>query len=446
MVEVFHIQGGIPLYGNIELVGSKNVALKILIASLLTESELNIYNVPLIGDVKMLCKLLRSLGVRIKRDGRLLHIKSGVLKKIQVPLDVGARIRSSSLVLGPMLARYGEAVIPNPGGCRLGSRPINRLIEGLEKMGAVIRYNSNDGYFYAHAKKLNGTTVIFNKNSHTGTEGLILAAVLAEGETVLKNAAEEVEVDDLIALLNKMGARVKRTKPREIVISGVKKLNGAEHNIIPDRNEEVTFAVASAATRGDITVQHTQRNVLHSFIEKYKQAGGGYEEKDNDHTRYYYKGPLKATHIITQPHPGFMTDWQAPWAVLMTQAKGRSTIHETIFEQRFSYVKELCKMGAKITYFCPKVKRPESLYNFNCSKDYEFHRQAIEITGPTELHNAVLDIHDLRAGATLVIAALSAKGMSFVYGVEQIDRGYEAIELRLSKLGARIKRTKGEPV
>ncbi len=438
--------GGVPLSGTIAVGGAKNVALKVLVASLLTDEELIIHNIPLLRDVFYMLDVLQSLGVSYTLDGHTLHIKNGTIKNTTVPLEVGARLRTSSMVLGPMLARFKEAKIPNPGGCRLGARPIDRHIDALTKMGATITYHSEDGYFHAHASALKGAVVSFPKNTHTGTETLILASVLARGTTILGNAAEEIEIDELITLLNTMGADIKRTKPREIIIHGVTHLHGVEYTVKPDRNEEVTFALAGAITGGSVVVKNSQRQYLSAFIKKFTDVGGVCTAIDDQTTRYAISGTPRATDIMTKPHPGFMTDWQAPWAVFMTQAHGISTIHETVFESRFSYVSELKKMGAQIEFFDPPVDNPEKFYNFNWGDRVSGYHQGIKITGPSKLHNAVLEIHDLRAGATLILAALVAKGESYIHGVEQVDRGYENIEGRLQKLGANIVRTKEEQV
>ena len=269
---------------------------------------------------------------------------------------------------------------------------------------------------------------------------------MAKGRTVLSNAAEEVEIDDLIALLNSMGAKITRVKPRELVIEGVTKLHGTEYTLMPDRNEEVTFAIAACVTGGSIIVDNSARAHLDSFLTALESAGAEYEAVDKVTTRYGQKFPIKATDVITRPFPGFMTDWQAPWALYMTQANGISTIHETVFESRFSYVSELRKMGAAIEFFDPPVKNPQNFYNFNWSDRIAGFHQGIRITGPTALHNAVLEIDDLRAGATVLLAALVAQGESYIHGVKQIDRGYEKIEERLQKLGARIVRKREETV
>lgn len=443
-MDKFIITGGIPLKGEITVAGAKNVALKILVASILTDEEMIIHNVPQIRDVFFMLEVLRVLGVQSTVDGHTVRVVNKHVSHTKVPLEVGARLRASSMVMGPLLARYGEATTPNPGGCRLGARPIDRHVDALKVMGATITYHSDDGYFYGKTKGLKGATIRFSKNTHTGTETLILAAVLAKGQTVLENAAEEVEIDDLIACLNQMGAKVKRADSRKIVIDGVSSLHGTEYSIMSDRNEEVTFAVAAVMTGGEITVKNSQRQNLQEFLTEFTKAGGHFQKVDETTTRYSSAGVIRPTDIVTRPYPGFMTDWQAPWAVLMTQAGGISTIHETVFESRFSYVSELKKMGADIIFYDPKVNAPETFYNFNWKDRVNGYHQGIRITGPTKLHNAVLEINDLRAGATLLIAALSVPGESTIHGVEQVDRGYEKIEERLRLLGAKIERVAEE--
>ncbi len=439
-MEKFIINGPTVLHGDVNIAGAKNVALKAIVTSLLTDDEIVLHNMPHIRDVLLMLDVVKSLGAHVAIDGNTICIKDGNTKSTKVPLEIGARLRTSSMVLGPMLSRYGNAMIPNPGGCRIGARPIDRHIEGLKLMGAAIDYDSKDGYFHAHAKPLHGAQISFLKNTHTGTETLILAAVLADGTTILKNAAEEVEIDDLIALLTAMGAKITRSGKREITIVGVPKLHGAQYTIMSDRNEEVTFAIAALITKGDITVHHSQRRHMKAFLEAFEKAGGVYRMADDTTTQYFYDKSIQPVDIVTATHPGFMTDWQAPWALLMTQAAGVSTIHETVFENRFSYVEELRKMGANISYFNPNVEHPETFYNFNWEDRIKGTHQAISITGPTKLHNAILSMNDLRAGATVVLAAMLATGQSSIYGVEQIDRGYEHIDTRLQTLGASIER------
>ena len=445
-MEKFVINGPTILHGDVTIAGAKNVALKAIVTSLLTDEEIILHNMPQIRDVHLMLDVIKSLGAQVTVDGNIIRIKDGNTKETIVPLEIGARLRTSSLVLGPMLSRYGSATIPNPGGCRIGARPIDRHIEGLKLMGATIEYDSKDGYFHAHAKHLHGAEITFLKNTHTGTETLILAAVLADGKTILKNAAEEVEIDDLIALLTAMGAKIIRSGKREITIAGVPKLHGTEYTIMSDRNEEVTFAIAALATKGDITVHHSERKHMKAFLDVFEKAGGVYKMIDDTTTEYFYDKPIQPVDIVTGSHPGFMTDWQAPWAILMTQAAGVSTIHEAVFENRFFYVEELRKMGADITYFDPVVNNPKVFYNFNWEDKATETHQAIQITGITPLHNAILSMNDLRAGATVVLAAMIATGQSSIYGVEQIDRGYEHIDTRFQALGASIERIEEDTV
>lgn len=441
-MESFIISGGNSLNGEVEISGSKNVALKAIVAGLLTDGELIIENAPAISDLTLMEEIAQKVGVKIERSPRVLKIKAADLQTTKVPLEMGARLRSSSMFIAPLLARLGHAVIPNPGGCRIGARPIDRHMEGLIALGAKITYG-DDGYFRASAKKLIGTTYKFGKNTHTGTETLILAATLAQGKTILENSAQEPEVDDLIALLNRMGAKIKRTDGRQITIEGVKSLSGATYKIMADRNEAVTFAIAALVTQGDVFVRTAKAEFLQPFLEKLNEAGGGWEQQDSG-IRFFWKKPLKATNVTTASYPGFMTDWQAPWVILATQSEGDSVIHETVYENRFQYVHELQKMGAKIELFNPEIAEPENFYNFNWADNRPEYFHAALVSGPILLHNGVLEISDLRAGATLVLAALAASGESYLSGIEHIDRGYEDFEKRLKALGAKIKRVEKE--
>lgn len=438
-MEKYSVIGGNVLSGTTSVSGAKNVALKALVASCLTSEEVVIDNIPLISDLHIMVQIIRGLGGEVVIDGHTARVSMTTFKKHAIPLDAAAEVRTSSLFIAPLLARIGEAIIPNPGGCRLGARPIDRTIDGLRTMGVTITYSSDDGFFHAKTDGLYATTYSFEKNSHTATETMILAAVLAKGETVLHNAAEEPEVDELIALLVTMGASIKRLPGRKIVIQGVKKLHGGKMRVRPDRNEIVTLAVAAIVTRGDIFVKEASEDVLKAFLLPFAKAGGGYEVK-NDGIRFYYKGHLSAESVTTCPHPGFMTDWQGPWSLMMSFATGESVIHETVFENRFGYVKELKKMGAKIAFFNPEIKDPVATYNFNLSDDHPDFFHAARVHGPVTLHNGVVTISDIRAGATLVLASLAAKGESTVLGIEKLDRGYEQLEVRLGKLGAKMKR------
>ncbi len=438
-MEKFVITGGNALKGTVRVSGAKNVALKTLIAACLTEEEVVIKNVPLIADFFVMLDMIQELGGKVKLEDHTVTIQIQKVLKNELSLETAAKIRTSFMFLAPLLLRTGEAIIPNPGGCRLGARPIDRLVNGLNKMGANIVYRSEDGYFHAKAEGLHGATIRFQKNTHTGTETLIIAAVLAKGKTILENAAEEPEIDELIALLNTMGAKIQRTKHRVIEIEGVETLHGGTYTILPDRNEVVTFAIAAVATKGDILVQGVTKEKIAEFLTRFEKANGGYEETAEG-IRFFYKGSVVAVDVETTPHPGFMTDWQAPWAILMTQAKGKSVIHETVFENKFGYIKDLQKMGAKARLYNPKISNPEEVYNFNLTDDNPEFYHAVEITGPARLHNAIATMVDLRAGAAIVIAALVAKGESTIFGIEKLDRGYEDFENRIVKLGGIIKR------
>jgi UDP-N-acetylglucosamine 1-carboxyvinyltransferase len=436
----FVITGGEKLTGEISIFGSKNVALKVLVAACLTEEEVVIENVPLISDFITMGDIIVHLGGTVLFKDHTVIVRLPRFSSEKISLEKAAEIRASYMFLAPLLARLGKAIIPNPGGCRIGARPIDRIVDGLKKMGVEIQYSSKDGYFHAIAPNgLNGTQYKFVKNTHTGTETMILAAVLARGQTILENAAQEPEVDELIDFLNQMGAKIVRKNARAIIIDGVSSLKGTRFRIGPDRNEVVTFAVAAIITEGDILVKAINKNGLNEFLEALELCGGGFEEKNNG-MRFFYKGDLKATDVTTSFYPGFMTDWQGPWAVLMTKANGLSTIHETVYENRFIYAEELKKMGAHIELYNPALLNPEEIYNFNIKDDEGNFFHAAKITGPTELHDAILNVSDLRAGATLVLAALAAKGESTVFGIEHLDRGYEQFDSRLEDLGARIRR------
>jgi len=442
-MEKFIITGGKQLNGSVRVGGAKNVALKTLVAACMTKEQVVLHNVPNLLDVQVMMDIIREIGGDVTYDNHTVTIQMKEFSTHEISLEKGAKARTSTMFSAPLLARYGEAVIPNPGGCRLGARPIDRTIDGLKHLGAEITYFSDDGYFHAKTNGLNGTDYTFEKNTHTGTETMILAAVLAKGITVLRNAAEEPEIDELIALLNKMGAQIFRTNHREITISGVESLKGAEFTIGPDRIETVTFAVAAILTKGDVFVEGADTYGVKEFLEKLEAINGGYEVRENG-IRFFYKGPLRPLDITTDVYPGFLTDWQPLWAALMIQAEGTSVIHETVFENKFMYVQELKRMGAKIELFNPVVGNPEKVYNFNLADDSPEFFHAARIKGPKNLHNAIVTMHDIRAGATVVVAALIAKGKTTIFGVEKLDRGYERLEERLSHLGASVKRIEEE--
>lgn len=417
------VTGGIPLHGQVRLHGAKNAGFKAMIAALLADSPSTICGLGLISEIDFAKQIITQLGGKVieKNDPHCLEINPANLNFFAVNKEFGEKSRASNLYAPPLLAKFGKAILPFPGGDKIGKRPLERHFSGLEKMGAKIKISPEEIFFEA-PNGLKGVNFRFEKNTHTGTEFLIMAAVKAQGITILENAAAEPEVDDLIKFLNLMGAKVKRIAPRTIKIIGVKNLHGAKHTVMKDRNEAVTFICAALATKGKVEVLGLDSKVLTAFFEKIK------DDK------------LSATNVITAPYPGFMTDWQPLWATLMTQASGVSTIHETVYEKRFDYIPSLIKMGARIEFFEPKVKNPESFYNFNLEDDDPKNKHAIKIFGPTKLIGQEIEVNDIRSGATALLAGLIASGETIVVDPQdQIKRGYENLAPNLLNLGARIK-------
>jgi UDP-N-acetylglucosamine 1-carboxyvinyltransferase len=442
--DAFIVKGGVPLRGTVKLSGAKNVALKVLIASLLYEEPVSFQNIPHLKDIIELGHLLRSTGASVKFEEGNMTIDPRTALSHEVDLLHGSKMRVSFMLFAPFLKKFGKARIPNPGGCRIGARPIDRMISLMDAFGVRTTYDSETGYYDAtlDGKELQGAQFTFNKKTHTGTELAILLAVLARGHSIIGNAALEPEIDDLINFLNTSGASIQRSG-EEIHIDGVEGLRAPAlpYAIACDRNNAVTYAIFGLATDGDVTVEGAQTCYLDVFFEYLDRINAGYEKSDTG-IRFFRKGDLHASEVMTSPEPGFMTDWQAPWAVLMTQAHGISTIHETVFENRFGYVAELNKLGAHIEFYQPEVENPHELYQFDIH-DIETFRQSqqgIRIYGPTALHWGALRVTDMRAGATLLIGACIAHNETVVIGASEIDRGYDNIEVHLAKLGANIRR------
>ena len=432
------IDGGIPLYGSVRLGEAKTASFKLMIASLLAAGETRLLNFSHINDVYLTRDIITSLGGRVRSAGeRTWFIDSSCLRSFTIDRKFGADSRASSLFVGPLLHRFHKAVFPLPGGDKLGNRPLDRHFAGLQALGAVVKFQGS--MCEISSPQLRGAAYTFAKPSHTGTETLIMAAVLAAGKTVIHNAALEPEIDDLIAFLNQMGAKIKRTRHRTIAIIGVPKLQPTIYRIMPDRNEAVSYACAAIATKGDIVVENARTHHLEAFLDKLEAVGGGYDT-GNFGIRFYYRQPLQATDVITGPHPGFMTDWQPLWAVLMTQAEGQSVVHEAVHPNRFQYVDGLIRMGARIDKFNPSVPDLAKTYHFNPADDHPEYHHAIRITGPTPLKAGNMDVPDLRAGATFVLAALVASGRTTLNHIEHIERGYENLETRLQAIGAKINR------
>lgn len=439
MENSYVITGGRPLKGEVVVSGAKNIALKVIIAALLFDGKVVLKNIPKIGDVEDLLELINSIGVTAKfTDKNTVEIESSGIKTNKIDLLHASKIRASFLLFAPLLHRFQSAEIPNPGGCRLGARSIDRTIEGMISLGVELSYDSDTGYYKSNLKNRPKGNFRFKKPSHTGTELMIMLAVFADGIVNIENAAMEPEIDDFIKFLNEAGAKISR-EGTMIRIEGVSSLKQDKpFSISGDKIEAATFAILAIATHGEITVSKIPENYIISFNKKLTESGAGVENLGDGHWRYFYQD-LKPVNIETAPYPGFVTDWQPLFAILMTQAVGKSIIHERIFENRFSYVEELKKLGGKIEFIKPQVSDPQEFYHFNFDGSKEYN-QAIEITGPQNLHGGVLEVLDLRAGATLAIAALIAGGESYVKGVHHIDRGYENFVEKIQGIGGEIRR------
>ena len=425
-MDKFLITGGKPLHGRVMISGAKNAALPAMTAALLTDERVVLRNVPRVRDISTLRSLLEDLGVDSsvthEEHGNRLEIEARQLLNPVAPYELVKQMRASVLVLGPLVARFGQARVSLPGGCAIGVRPINLHLSGLEKLGATIDFDH--GYVNARANGLRGAEFYFDTISVTGTENLMMAATLAEGHTVLENAAREPEVEDLAILLNKMGARIEGAGTHRICIRGVSRLHGAEHSIIPDRIEAGTFLTAAATAGGELTVEGCNPEHLAAIITKLLEAGLQVERaavKDGmagQTLTIKSSGELQALDVTTHEYPGFPTDMQAQYMTLMTQAEGSCVITETIFENRFMHALELARMGANITVN---------------------NRRAV-VRGKTPLSGAKIQASDLRASASLVLAGLAAEGETLIDRVYHIDRGYERIEKKLSQVGAQIVR------
>ena len=433
----FKIIGGTPLKGAVRLGGAKNASFKLMIAAACGEGESRLLNMSKIGDVDVTYKTLDAIGIKVSRPGdNTVYVVGDGLSTDTIPRFTGEKTRAATLFAGLLLNKKKRAVIPLPGGCSLGDRPIERHLDGLRAMGAVVECNE-DGIVMDAPHGLHGATYHFDKKSHTGTEALVIASVLASGKSIIENAAQEPEVDDLIEFFNKMGAHVKRSG-ENIEIEGVKKLHGATHYVMPDRNEAVSYATMAIATKGDIIVEGAREGDIRAFLQKLDAIGGKYELAPYG-IRFWYEQPLVAADIETGPEPGFMTDWQPLWTTMLTQATGTSTVIEAVHNNRLAFTSELNKMGAHIELFDPALPDPSSTYQFAWpERVHNFH--AAKVVGPTPLHGERMTVPDLRGGATLVMAAIIASGESTIDNIELIERGYENFDERLRNLSANIVR------
>jgi UDP-N-acetylglucosamine 1-carboxyvinyltransferase len=420
-MEKMRIRGGpdLRLKGKVRISGAKNAALPAIAAGLLTGGEIRLTNVPRVKDVRTILTLIEQLGGSATLDGGSVSVRVPRITSDEASYELVRAMRASVLVLGPLLARFGKAAVALPGGCAIGSRPVDLHISGLQKLGAKI--SLEHGYIQAQAERLCGAVIEFEKKTVTGTENLLMAAALARGETVLKNCAIEPEVTDLAVLLNKMGARIEWVGDDTARIEGVGELAGAEHAIIPDRIEAGTFLVAGALTGGDVLLTGVEPVHVRTVIDKLCASGAVIESEGDDALRVYGSREIKPQDVTTSPYPGFPTDMQAQFMVLMTQAQGTSIITETIFDRRFSHVNELLRLGAAI----------------------EVQGDKAVVRGKTLLSGAEVTATDLRASASLVLAGLIASGETVLSEIEHLDRGYERLEEKLRDLGASVERFAG---
>jgi len=414
------INGGPPLKGEIRISGAKNAALPVLVASLLADGPLEIGNIPHLQDITTTMELLGRMGVALTVGEKMtIEADASKLNSVRAPYELVKTMRASILVLGPLLARFGEAEVSLPGGCAIGSRPVNLHIKGMQAMGADVRIE--DGYIKAKAKRLKGARIFMDVVSVTGTENLMMAAALADGTTIIENAAREPEVTDLANCLNAMGARVRGAGTDEITIEGVERLGGGRHIVIPDRIESGTYLVGAAMTRGSIKLRQTRPHLLDSVLEKLREAGAVVETGEDWISLDMQGRAPKAVSVRTAPYPAFPTDMQAQFIAMNTVAEGSASVTETIFESRFQHVQELVRLGA----------------------DIEVRGNTAMTRGGASLRGAPVMATDLRASACLVLAGLVADGETFIDRIYHIDRGYECIEEKLQQLGARIRRVPG---
>jgi UDP-N-acetylglucosamine 1-carboxyvinyltransferase len=412
------IQGGVPLRGEVRISGAKNAALPILCAAILTPDTLRVSNVPHLRDVTTTLSLLAQMGMEVSLDQKLgVGLCAANLPNRVAPYDLVKTMRASVLVLGPLVARFGEARVSLPGGCAIGLRPVDQHIKGLQAMGAQI--DIEHGYMLARADRLKGARIVMDLVTVTGTENIMMAATLAQGTTIIENAAREPEVVDLANCLNAMGARLSGHGTDVVTIEGVDRLHGCSYSVMPDRIETGTFLVAAAATGGEVRLKHTRPDVLDAVVAKLTDCGV-HVEQGEDWLSVTSNGGLKAVSVRTAPYPAFPTDMQAQFMALNTVAEGTSVITETVFENRFMHVQELRRLGA----------------------DVEVEGNTAVVKGVRGLSGANVMATDLRASACLVIAGLVAEGETLVDRIYHLDRGYECIEEKLSQLGARIKRVR----
>jgi len=437
-IKLLKIKGGASLNGEMKASGAKNAITKMLVASLISDKTCTFYNVPNIDDVEITLNMCKEIGMEVNWDKKekKLQVHTKDINNSYVPQRYSGANRIPILMIGALLGRVRhDVIVPTVGGDDLGKRPVNFHIEALQKMGASIEYRDmkNEGAYFAQAHNgLQGCNITLPYPSVGATENVILAAITAKGLTVIHNAAIEPEIIDFILFLQKMGCRISITSDRTISISGVTEFNDVEHRIITDRNEVISYALAAISTKGKIYIKNAQQIHLISFLDTIKSLGASYKVY-NDGILFFYEKPLVSNlHIQTDVHPGFMTDWQQPLAVLLTQANGFSVIHETVYENRFGYTKTLKEMGASLELFS------SCLGNKECRFQASGHSHSLVIRGPTPLKSKNISIPDLRAGFAYIMAALVASGESTITNVHYLERGYENLVENLQNLGISI--------
>src|SRR5438874_8835773 len=431
------IRGGTPLYGEIPLSGAKNAITKMIIASLLTGEPCLLRNVPLIGDFDLALALCRDMGSKIRLQDHTLSIATPSIRSSVVSTKVGGLNRMAIITVGPLLHRCGEADIPKPVGARIGARPIDFHLNGLRLMGAEV-VARDMRYHFTAPHGLRGANIQLPFPSVMATENFLISASLARGVTVIQNAALEPEIIDLIKLLHMMGGIIEIKVDRRIVVEGVQRLHAASHTLLSDRNEAVSLAIAAYLTKGNVYLRGAQQDTLLTFLNTLLKMQLRFEIDDTGIRFIGDDRPPPPLALETDVHPGFMTDWQQPFTVLLTQADGLSVIHETIYEDRFGYTAALAEMGAHLEQYT------KCLGEVSCRFREKQYYHSCLVRGPTPLSATELDIPDIRAGCSYILAALSANGTSQVYGIEHIERGYEGLHLKLQDLGAKIERIAGD--
>jgi len=429
--DTWAIEGGAPLRGEVRVSGAKNSITKLMVASMLTTEPCVFHNTPHIGDSQITRAICEALGAEFKESPpRTLHVQTAQCISSEVPLVLGTSNRLAIMMVAPLLHRTGQAVIPMAaGGDRIGPRPVNFHLEGYRRLGAHVEVREEA--YCIKAEQLSGTEIVLPYPSVTTTENLLLAATVAQGRTFIRNAAIEPEIMDLVIFLQKMGAIIDYSADRTFVVEGVHELYGATHDIMPDRIVAASLACAAVASGGDVFVRGARQVDMVTFLNTLRRVGGKFAV-EADGIRFYREGPLKSIALETNVHPGFMTDWQPPFVLLLTQAEGMSVVHETVFEDRFGYVAELQKMGADIALYAACLGG--ALCRFHSSN----YKHSCVIKGPMRLRGAHITVPDLRAGFTYLIAAALAQGQSTVEGLSHIERGYENLEDSLRRLGVQI--------